>query len=287
MRAIREAVAGLRRAPLLGGLSVLTIGFSLFILGLFGLTAHNIERAISDVEAQVEVVGYLEETAGAERGDIARREIASYPEVASVRYVSKVEALHYASQELTEFSEVFSELEVNPLPASLQVRLKPEYRDEEHVRAVADRLAGYDFVEEVRYGQEWVEQIFYLRRVGAVAAIALGGAFALVALMLIGTAIRMAILARSEEIAIMQTVGATEGYIRRPFLLEGLFTGLAGGVLALVLTRVAYLVIDGSFLALAWLPDTWVLAGLAAGALFGMLAAARAVRKELRGVYDF
>lgn len=282
MRPLREALAGLRRAPLLGGLSVAAIGLSLLILGLFGLSAHNIDRAISDVERRVEVVGYLVEDAGEDRIRLARREIERYPEVEEVRYISKTEALVTAGRELPEFSDVFSDVDVNPLPASLELRLRPDSRRPEDVRAVADRLAGYEFIEEVRYGEEWVERIFLLRRIAGGTALLLGGAFAAVAVLLIGTAVRMAILARSDEISIMRTVGATEGYIQRPFLVEGLITGLGGGLLALALTRGLYLLADDAFVRIAWLPDLWVVGGVLAAAALGMVAAAYAVRRELR-----
>jgi cell division transport system permease protein len=285
MRALREALASIRRTPLLGGLSIFSIGLSLLIIGLFGLSAHNIDQAISGVEERVEVVGYLVDDAGEERVQVARREIETYPEIEEVRYISKTEALFTATRELPEFSDVFSDLEVNPLPASLEIRLKEGFRDPDHVRAVAERVAGYEFIDDVRFGQDWVERVFSLRRIAGGTAGILGGAFAFVAVLLIGTSVRMAILARSEEIEIMQTVGATEGYIQRPFLLEGLFTGLAGGLLALGLTRLAYTLIDRSFLSLTWLPDMWIVAGVVAAAALGMLAAGYAVRRELAQGY--
>ncbi len=282
MRALREALAGLRRAPLLGGLSITAIGLSLLILGLFALSAHNIDLAISDVERRVEVVGYLVEDAGEDRIQVARREIESFPEVEEVRYVSKTEALVNASRDLPEFSEAFSDLDVNPLPASLELRLRSGSRQPDRVRAVAERLAGYDFIEEVRFGQDWVDRVFTLRRIAGGTALVLGGAFAIVAVLLIGTAVRMAVLARSEEIAIMRTVGATEGYIQRPFLLEGLLTGLAGGLLALALTRVAFLLVDDAFVRIAWLPDLWLVGGVLGAGLLGTAAAGYAVGRELR-----
>lgn len=286
MRALREALAGFRRAPLLGGLSVTSIGFSLFILGLFGLTAHNIDRALARAEEQVEIVAYLAEGTSSTRAQVARDEIRGFPEVSEVRYVTKVEALRNATRELPEFSDVFSELEVNPLPASLEIRLGPDHRDEGSVREVAERVDSYGFVEEVRYGREWVDRIFSLRRVAGVVAGVLGAAFAVVAAMLIGTAVRMSVLARSEEIAIMQTIGASEGYIRRPFVLEGLLTGLVGGALAVGLTWGVHRLVDGTFLTVSWIPDLWVAAGVIGGGLLGMLAAWRAVRSELQGLYE-
>lgn len=285
MRALRETVAAFRRAPLLGGLSITAISLSLLILGLFGLSAYNIGAAITDVERRVEVVGYLTEDASEERIRIATAEIETFPEVEEVRYVSKTEALLDATRELPEFSDVFADLEVNPLPASLELRMRPGFRDPETVQTVASRLEGYEFIDDVRFGQAWVERIFALRRIAGGGAGVLGAAFAVVAVLLIATSVRMAILARSAQIEIMQTVGATEGYIQRPFLLEGAITGLLGGLLALVVTRVVYDLIQSRLVRLEWLPDHWVVAGVVAAAAFGMLAAGYAVRRELGKAY--
>jgi cell division transport system permease protein len=288
MRAIREAFASFRRAPLLSGLSIAAIGLSLLILGLFSLSAHNISTAIGDVERRVEVVGYLLEDAGDERIAIARREMEAYPEVEDVRYVSKTEALVNARRDLVEFSDVYEGLDVNPLPASLHLRLSEGYRGPESVEAVAARLSGYEFIEDVRFGEGWVEQLFTIRRMAGGGAGILGTAFAIVAVLLIGTSVRMAILARSEEIEIMQTVGATEGYIQRPFLVEGCITGLLGGLLALGVTRLGYTLFLNRFAgfeSLDWLPDTWVVGGILGASALGALAAWFAVRRELGKAY--
>lgn len=282
MRTIREAVLGMRRAPALTILSVMAIGLSVFSIGLFALTAHNIDLALSEVEGRVEVVAYLRDDASEELIEIARHEIESFPEVESARYISKVEALYEASRELTEFSDVYSDLEVNPLPASLEISLLPNHRTPSDVEAVADRVTSYHFVEEARYGREWVDRIYSLRRVAGGTAVILGLAFALGAAILIGIAVRMSVLARAREIAIMRTVGATDSYVRRPFLLEGLVTGLGGGLLALALTWGMYRAVERMLLSLAWLPGLWTAAGLAGAGILGMLAAGRAVRRELR-----
>jgi cell division transport system permease protein len=284
MRGVRDATQGIRRAPLLSGLSITAIGLSLFIIGMFALTAHNIDEALVGVESRVEVVAYLEEGTSEEVVSVATGEIEGFPEVSEVHFVSKVEALYDASRELTEFSDVFSDLEVNPLPASFEIRLHEGSRAPEDVERVAERLRGYEFVEEVRYGREWVDKVYALRRIAGGAALALGGSFALGAILLIGIAVRMAVLARSREISIMQTVGATDSYIRRPFLIEGLLTGLAGGLLALGLTWLVYASVDRTLLSLSWLPDLWVALGLILAALLGVVAAGRAVRREIRRI---
>lgn len=284
MRSVREALTGFGRAPLLGGLSIGAIGVSLLIVGLFAVAGHNVERALAGVESRVEVVAYLRDAVDEELVGLAAAEIRAYPEVDDVTYVSKVEALYRASQELTEFSDVFSDLEVNPLPASLVIRLAGDSRSPDAAERVAQRVEGYDFVDEVRYGREWVDRLHRLRRIVGGGALLLGGSFAVGAVLLIGIAVRMAILARRREIAIMKTVGATEAYIRRPFLVEGLLTGLLGGTVAGLLTWAAYRVVDRTLLPLEWVPEWWVAAGLVFAGLLGMLAAARAVRRELRQI---
>ena len=290
MRPVREALASFRRAPLLGGLSIAAISLSLLILGLFGLSAYNIGIAIGDVERRVEIVGYLLDDVPDETVAIARREMEAFPEIEEVRYVSKTEALVNARRDLVEFSDVYQDLEVNPLPASLHLRLAEGHRGPHAVETVAARLVGYEFIEDVRFGEGWVEQLFAIRRMAAGAAGVLGGAFALVAVLLVGTSVRMAILARSEEIEIMQTVGATEGYIQRPFLVEGFVTGLLGGLVALGLTRMGYSFFTqrfAGFETMAWLPDLWVAGGILAAAGLGVLAAAFSVRRELGKAYAF
>lgn len=282
MRALREAVAGFRRSPLLASLSVGSIALSLLVIGLFGLLAHNIDLALADVEERVQVVGYLDEDAPSDGIQLAVKEIRAYPEVAVVRHVTKVEAMRNATRDLPEFSDVFSAVESNPLPASLEVELSAGHRNADDARAVAERLRSYGFVAEARYGQEWVERVDALRRVSGGAAAVLGGGFALVAVLLIAAAIRMSIVARSDAIFVMQSVGAKESYIRRPFLLEGLAVGVLGGLLALLLTWGVYRAVDAALFSVSWLPPPWLAGGVAIGGLLGMLSASYAVRKEVQ-----
>src|SRR5204863_3685339 len=122
----------------------------------------------------------------------------------------------------------------NPLPASIEVALKPGQHGADAVRRVAAAVAAYPFVEDVRYGQDWLDKVYLLRRVAGAATLVLGGAFAIVAALIIGAAVRMAIFSRRDEIIIMRLVGATDGFVRRPFIFEGLITGLAGGIIALL-----------------------------------------------------
>lgn len=281
--ALREALSAFRRTPTLTVLSIIAIGFSLFVVGLFSLAAHNIRRAIEQVEEKVEVVGYLRDDAADAQLQLARQELGALPQVLEVRYVSRTEALASAMQ-MEEFKDLSSDLEANPLPASLEVRLRPGDRNPASVELVARHLRAYPFMEDVRYGRDWLDRIFMIRQIMGGAATVIGGAFALVAAIVIATAIRIAVFARREEIAIMRLVGATDGFVQRPFLLEGLISGVLGGLLSAALTYVAYRVLDQAMFRLEWLPTEWILLVVAAGTVFGFLSSAVAVRRHLRAV---
>ncbi len=284
MHAVREAFAGMRRAPFLTLLSSAMVALALFVVGLFTVVTWNLHLALTRVEERVEVVAYLRDDTRMEEVEAVEADLLAMAEVRATRYISKEDALEAARSTLPEFQEVFSGLEANPLPASLEVELEPGYRTPEGVARVAGIIGMYPFVEDVAYGQEWVDRIFLLRRIGAIGTTVLGSAFALVAALIIGTAIRIAIFARREEIYVMRLVGATNGFIRRPFLLEGLLTGALGGVMAAALTWGAYRGAYTFIFRLEWIPVEWVALGIASGGFFGLLASAFAVRRYLQEV---
>src|SRR3954466_13107249 len=233
MRSFSSALTAFRRSPLLSILSVTTIAFSLFAFGLFGLVAVNISAALDKVEERVEIRAFVAKDADMGRLAVAASEIANYPEVQKVDLVTRDQALERARRELGEFKDVF---ESDFLPASLDVKLKPGFRTPASVRAVADRLRQLDFIDDVRFGDEWISQLYRLRNIAGIVGLGLGIAFASVAVIIIGATIRMAMLSRSKEISVMQLVGATAAFIPRPFLIEGAVKGILGGSLALLMT---------------------------------------------------
>jgi cell division transport system permease protein len=279
---MRDTFFAFRRAPLLSALSITTIAFSLFAVGLFGLVVVNIREALEKVEERVEIRAFVAEKTPVEQIALAASDVAKYPEVQTVDLVTQEQALERARKELGEFKDVF---EAEFLPASLDVHLRPGYRDPTSVRRVADRLRALSFVDDVRFGEDWITQLYRLRNIAGVAAIALGLAFAAVAVIIIGTTIRMAVLARTREISIMRLVGATDGYIRRPFLIEGFIKGVLGGLLALGLTWMAIRLVSGYLnFQTVFFDQRLALIGLAAGAMMGLFGSAFSVGRHLRRI---
>ena len=281
---LRETLLAFRRAPLLSALSITTIAFSLFVFGLFGLVTVNIRREMGTVAERVEVVAYLQRGTPIETITTAMADIQAFPEVETVTHVTEAAALERARRELPEFRDIFQDLEANPLPASLDVRLKPEFRDARHAALVAERLRTFAFVDDVRYGSDWVAKLDHLRNIAGAVGLVVGAAFALVAIIIIGTTIRMAVLHRGQEIAIMRLVGATDGFIRRPFLLEGLVKGLLGGALAIAMCYGAYALVNAYLLRAAFFSTGQALAGIGVGGLLGLVGSLVSIGRHLRSV---
>jgi cell division transport system permease protein len=285
---LREALNVFRRAPALSILSITTIAFSLYVVGLFGLVALNLREALRGVEQRVEVVAYLLRGTPPESIAQASEDIAAFPEVQRVTFVSEDEALTRARAELVEFRDAYRDLAVNPLPASLEIQLKEGSRDAVHAQQVAERLRGIGFIEDVRYGREWVEKLDRLRNIGGLVGMSIGLAFAAVAVVIIGVTIRITVLQRAREIAIMRLVGATRGFIRGPFLLEGALKGLLGGILAVAMCFASYLLFrNQSELAtsgIVFFKTPQMLLGILFGIAIGLGGSLVSVGRQLKNV---
>jgi len=279
--ALRETLLAFRRAPLLSALSIITIAFSLFAFGLFGLVAVNIRDTLRHAEERVEIRAFVSDATPVEAVGAALGDISSFPEVAHVAYISPDSALSRARRELGEFSDVF---EAGVLPGSIEIRLKAGSRDPASVKSVADRVGTYAFIDDVRYGEDWVTKLYQIRTVATLVGLVLGLAFAAVAVIIIGATIRMAVLAREREIAIMRLVGATDAFVRLPFLIEGFIKGILGGGLALLLTWLANSLISHYLLRTSFFDPAVAVLGVLAGALIGLVGSAVSVSRHLRRV---
>ena len=280
--AFREVGLAFRRAPLLAMLGVVTIGFSLFAFGLFGLVAINIRTALREVEDRVEIRAFLVEGARDAQIEELMQRMLKNPAVAEVGYVTPDSALARARAELEEFRDV---MDGAFLPGSVELRLKEGQRDPQTVADLSRRLQTYPVVEEVRYGREWVEKLYRIRNIAALVGTVLGGVFALVAVIIIGSTIRMAILARAREIEIMRLVGATNTFVRLPYLIDGALKGLLGGGLAVVMSWGTTMILGQSLMKTQFFDARQIALGIVAGGLLGLLGSWVSVGRHLRQVW--
>ena len=234
---IQEVFRSLRRNNWMSFASIGTVAVSLFVLGVFLLLVLNMNRMASALESQVQISVYLEDELSADdRRDIAS-DIEALQGIESIRYISKDEAKARLEDRLGDQKYLLDALgDKNPLPDSFEVVVKSPDLVETAAKAI-DRMDG---VQEAKYGQDVIEHLFAITRLirifGLVLMVLLAGA----TLFIISNTIRLTVFARRKEIAIMRYVGATDWFIRWPFLLEGMVLGFVGGVIAAVALRSFY-----------------------------------------------
>jgi len=239
-----EAVASLWRGYKTALVAMATIAAALFVLGGFLVLTSNMERLFTRWQEAAEFSVYLHDDFTPAQQAAVESVLRESGLVRAIDVVSKDEALRRFKNNFGELATAAQDLPENPLPASIEVRLvaNANLGSVEALAGHASKLAG---VSDVRYDRRWIERL-----VSMVNAVRAGG-FALAAILIVAAAltvasvVRFALLARREEIHIMQLVGAPLAYIRGPFVVEGLIEGGVGAVLALAVLWGAFIVLRG------------------------------------------
>ena len=243
---VRTSLRGLRSSPVTSAAAVATIGVSLVLVGTFALLLWNMEGLLNRFGDALFVTAYLEDGLPVEDRRALVELVATVEGVERVRVVSQREALERFQASVGRGSALLEGLAENPLPASLEITLLAERRSTEGLRVVVESVDGLPGISELASGQDWVEG--YLRAVALVRAVGmgLGLILALATVLIVANTIRLAVLARRDEIEILTLVGASRVFVATPFLIEGLVQGAAGGVAAVaVLLGLFRLVLPG------------------------------------------
>lgn len=235
---LRESFSGFRRAKLSSALSILTVCVSLLLLGIFVAITVNATRLVEALRARLEMEAFLQEPTTDDEISALIAAVSSIEGVEKVMYISKDEAALIFKQEFGE--DINSVLDFNPLPPSFKLTLKPAYRNSVRTREIHDRLMGIQGIESVVYRKALLELIDQRAAGINKTMLALGILISLSAVFLVSNTIRLTIEAKRRIIRTMELVGATRGFIRRPFLLEGILQGILGGLLAAGIMAVAF-----------------------------------------------
>ena len=230
-----EAATNLRRNVLLALGAVLAVFISLLLAYfalIVGQVAHNSTRLW---EEDVEIIAFLHDAPTGTQIAL-QDEIRTWPEVKEVSYFTKAEAYEEFKRMFAGEPRFVAETDPAALPASYRLYLN----DPDSYQIVADRLARLEGVRRVTLPRELVEDLLGFSRVINIIVIALALALGISAIVLISNTVRMAIYARREEIGIMKLVGASNWFVRIPFLVEGMIEGLVGGILAVVVGWFGY-----------------------------------------------
>jgi cell division transport system permease protein len=287
---LREALKNIRLNLLMSITAITTTFICILVLGIGLLVSSHVEGIIGSVREDVSVEAFIPPDASQERVEEIRKAVESYPEVASVNFVSEDEALAKFKDTFKDQPEIYENLDPGVLPASFQLQLEdPALADE-----VAQKLENEGFSDDnLSYPQQTISR---LNTVTSYMIWGLYGATALFlisSILLISNAIRLSIFARRNEIEVMKLVGASDRFVRTPFVFEGMTQGLIGaGLAALTVIWLNFLFVDWSREALPFVPisgdavNTFLMLVLlvGAGVLIGVIGSFLSVTRFLRKV---
>ena len=296
---IREAFKGFHRHLSTAVGSIITIFLSLLIIGAFAIGGFIVNNIVSSIESEVNITAYVGDDADQKDIEAFESWVSGIDGVAKVSFTSKEDALEKFRNSMASSPEIIEQLDgQNPLPASFDIELE----DPQQVQDIAGQIQGNDKFQAIcdnpedpsdslKYGQKTVERLFALTNTIRIIGVAVIALLIFIAFIFINNTIRLAILARRREIAIMRLVGASNNFIRGPFLMEGALHAIIGAALAIVcIELLRNLALPRLQASLTFLPielgmETFLyiyLILLVAGLVIGLIGSALAMRRYLK-----
>lgn len=285
---IKEVYTSFKRNIWMTLASIFTVVLSLFILGFFSIVILNLNKMADTLESQVQISVYLKDDLSQEEIDETKETLSKIEGLQDIKFTTREEAMEKFKERLGDQQFLLDALDdTNPLPDSFSLTVTSP----QQVKTIADTAAALDSVESASYSQDIINHLFNLthliRLIGIALIILLTGA----AIFIISNTIRLTVFARRKEIAIMKYVGATDWFIRWPFLLEGICLGFIGGGLATIFLYIVYnQVTQEIYEAMAFFPlipqhpfiDYISLAILVAGIIIGALGSTISLKRFLK-----
>jgi cell division transport system permease protein len=253
---ILRALRNMRQWPFLCTASILTMAVALATVATFFLVVVNVEQLALRWTKEIQIVAYLEKPLPVRDVASLTKKLKAIPEVESTRYVSPDEAMKRFRKHLGEDASLLEGVGRDLLPASFELGLKSEFRNQQGINTVIEQLENILDVDDLRYGQKWLERFNSFARMLRFVGIILGGFLLFAALFIVSNTIKLTLYARRDELEIMALVGATMRFIKIPFMLEGAIQGFLGGVLSLAFLGLSFIFILSRSLESFWLAPT-------------------------------
>ena len=226
---VKETYKSIRRNGFMSFASISTVAVSLLVLGMFLMIFLNTNNLAQYLESQVQVSVYMQDSATAKELASVKDKLTKMPGVVKVTQVSKQQALERFKKRLGDQQQLLSSLgKENPFPNSFEIQVDSP----ERIKVLTPQIGQLPKVETAKFGQEVVEHLFQLTKILRFGGIILVVFLAMATLFIISNTIRLTVFARRKEVVIMKYVGATDWFIRWPFLLEGMTLGFCGAVVA-------------------------------------------------------
>lgn len=284
-----RALANLRQNVFVSAVTVGTIALALLIASLFLLVYVNLEGMAEGWSDKVQVTAYFDKEPAPLAVAALKGRVAAIAGTAKVLYVSQAEAEKRLRTRLKGQESLLEGITSDILPASLEIRLDRDHRDNESVAAYVKKLKGIQGITEVQYGEEWVKRFNSFMNLFRLMGALLGSFLTVTVLFIVSNTIKLTIYARKDELELLGLVGATRFFIKAPFLIEGILQGAAGAVislLALLGCYYAFLKNAGDFLGinpasagLSFLPATHLAGVVLGGVLLGFIGSATSLKR--------
>lgn len=253
---IMRALRNMRQWPLLCAASILTMAVALATVATFVLVVVNTEQLALRWTKEIQVIAYLQKAPDQQSLVETTKKLRTIPEVETVKYVSQADAMGRFKKHLGEDASLLEGVSADLLPASFELGLYAKYRNQQGIATVIEQLENYLEVDDLRYGQQWLEKFNKFVQTLRFVGIILGGFLLFAALFIVSNTIKLTLYARRDELEIMALVGATMRFIQIPFMLEGAIQGLLGGVLSLAFLALSFVFILSPSLNSFWLTPT-------------------------------
>ena len=231
---IKGALQNISSLPFSNVVSIATISVSFFLFSGFLLFLHNFDRVIVELGSSLSVSLYLKDSASQQEVKDFMRELEFSSEIKSVKYVSKEDALALFKDKMDIGTALLDGLgDHNPLPAAIDLNMNSTNFESSTISNFVARLRSHELVDEVVYGSEWVSQVEKVLDISRFVGYVILGVALVLVMFLVSNTITLVIYARKKELGIMRLVGATDGFIKTPFVLAGVLQGFLGTTLAL------------------------------------------------------
>ena len=231
---LQEALTNISRNKLLNTITISMIAVSLAIFGIFLLMYMNLNRVVRHWADAVQIVAYAEGALSTDEQIRLEAQLREIADVEDVTFVSPEEALERLKARLAGHEDLLEGLDGNPLPASFEIRVARKQRTFEGVQAVAERVQQIPSFPDVQYGQAWLRNLTTVMNMLKFLGVFLGAFLFGTVIFIISNTIKLTLYAREEELTIMKYLGATESFIKGPFLAEGVIRGFFGAAAALL-----------------------------------------------------
>ena len=253
--AVTAALVGLWRHRFMTGATVLTTALMLLMLNVFVVLVTHLNVALEALEHRVNVIAYIREDAPPGKVRELQSSLQNRSDVLEVIYVTKDEALARLREHFADRAELLAMVSDNPLPASLEIRARDPGSLQNIVSLLETKVGPESVLEEVALQEDIVERLLSLTTATRVAGVAMTGGLAVVSLFIVINTIRIAVYSRRQEIEVMKLVGATDWFVRWPFVFEGMLYGLLASLLTLLIVVPAYdPVVENFWALLSFLP---------------------------------